>query len=75
MNDRIRAKPPINDVDQWNKGQIENISSSNCGKTITVLNEKNNQIDLNVTKEVYELFVSRLDNKSVTGENVWYKKK
>ncbi|WP_435193901.1 hypothetical protein [Natronomonas sp. EA1] len=72
MHDRIRAKPPVTDVDSWNEGTVDEIRPQ--GEEVVVVCDGT---DIRVRKAVYDLFVSRLpavvDGESVVGQTVWYK--
>lgn len=75
-DDRIRAKAPTHDADDWREGTIESMSETggDCVVTVSPPGGSDATVELRVTTAIRDLFVSRLDGDPV-GATVWFQKR
>jgi hypothetical protein len=77
-DDRIRAKPPTHDSDDWREGTIESMTDTGGVCVVTVRPSgavhDERRIELRVTLAIRDLFVGRLDGDPV-GARVWFQKR
>ena len=69
IQDRLRAKKPSEDDDRWNKCQVISIQD----EEVEIKDEDKN-LNLELTKELIDLFRSRVDGE-IEGSTAWYIKK
>ncbi len=86
VHDRIHARQPTHNLEQWNDGTIVDMTErdGHCVVSVTPADTDDNEqstetLELTVTLAIRDLFVSRLEidpddpNESPVGERVWYR--
>lgn len=80
-HDRVHAREPSHQVDQWTVGTIESIGERDGHCVVTVQPPAGDSVELVVTFAVRDLFLGRLDvdddddDESPVGERVWYRQR
>lgn len=77
VHDRIHARKPSHDVEQWSTGTIERISDRDGNCVFEVQGREGERVELTVTVAIRELVLNRLDleaGESPVGARVWYRK-
>ncbi len=74
MNDRIRAKPPTTDTEQWWAGTVETVQFDEHEHEYAVRvapEDGDETVAVRVSEAVYDLFTGRIDADDPVGEQVW----
>lgn len=77
-HDRIHAKQPSHAEGRWSVGTIEWVTERDGHCVVGVRTESDDVVELTVTFEIRDLFVSRLDidaDESPAGQTVWYRQR
>lgn len=84
-DDRLRAKPPATDPDDWTRGRVEAVDHREGRVAVVVAPAEGDQegsVELTVSEAIYDLFTGRLDpgDRSEAGDvdpgtTVWFRKK
>lgn len=79
MHDRIRAKPPTTDVEDWTEATVRAVRRTEGGVAITVApTNASETVEITVTGAIFDLFTGRLewavtDPADAVGATVWVK--
>lgn len=77
-HDRIHARAPPVDADEWRTGTISAIGERDGHCVVTVDpndGDGDGTVELTVTVAIRDLFVSRLDAGDPVGQQVWFKQR
>lgn len=80
-HDRIHAREPTHDADEWSVGTVRDVGLRDGHAVFTVApdapNEATETVELVVTTAVRDLVLRRLpgDDEGPVGQRVWYKRR
>lgn len=75
MHDRLRAKPPATDPEEWREGVVRAVDPDPTADRVTVTVEADGErVAITVTTALYDLFAGRTaDSEDPVGEPAWFK--
>jgi hypothetical protein len=78
MGDRLRAKPPTVDVDDWNRCTVEEVTAGAGSVRVTVSPAVGPSLELRLSEAQFELFTGRIEepgggSSGAIGTTAWYR--